>query len=52
VLKQGKECGRPIIDLNNRSSTILVLNNKEIGVRAEEVYGAVELPFIFQIMVV
>jgi len=50
AVKQDKECGRPIIDSSDRSSKTPVLNSREVAKAAEELWSAIELPTIVQIV--
>ena len=50
AIKQGKECGRPIIDSSDRSAKSSVLNSKEVADAAEEIWAAIELPTIVEVI--
>jgi len=50
AVKQGKACGRPIIDSSDRSAVTSVLNSREVAVAAAEVWADIELPTILQVV--
>ena len=50
AVKQGKECGRPIIDSSDRSASTSVLNHREVAEAAVEIWAAIELPTILQVV--
>jgi hypothetical protein len=50
AIKQGKECGRPIIDSSDRSATASVLNSREVAAAAAEIWADIELPTILQVI--
>ena len=50
AVKQGKACGRPIIDSSDRSATTSVLNGREVAEAAAELWSEIELPTVVDVV--
>ena len=48
--KQGKECGRPIVDSSDRSAKTPVLNGPNVAAEAKERWGEIENPTIVEVV--